>query len=447
MEHTRERFQVGSQVNEIHLHIHNIGDVKIARLQDSNNVVNARLCLCGNIVLALPSLRIPHWPARNFVCCRRAGANTAQEHDITHTARVRVGTHGLGGRGGVHDRSWRVLHARRQGHNFELHCHGRGQRSQRHGGAARLDAREVLSVHFVERCKVALHVHEEDLHVHHALQGRPVVGQHSPHVADKRLCLLCHVIILSRAVRAHDGPSRDGVCALARAHAAEEDEPPLLPSVHVRARGHREVRHGGRKGGRVTNHDGYGFLLRVKVQGVVPTLAPDARPLHTPKGCAEIAHQPAVHPQNPRLHLRRHSVRAVDVLAPHGAGQAVLDAVGALDGLLLSVELVHSHNRPKYLLRCNAACDGEPCDDGGVHVISPLHTRRQVRAVPTQLHPAALLLRQRNVPQHLLLVLLGDQCTHRRAGFLGVAHSESGRGVSHQARNKSVVDGAVHKDA
>ena len=88
------------------------------------------------------------------------------------------------------------------------------------------------------------------------------------------------------------------------------------------------------QGANVSAHDSLGYFAMQMFFGSVKKRSasfPPSRPTPLcfipPNGHAQVAHQPAIHPDRAGVNLLRDAMRAVEVLRPDGGGEAVIGVV------------------------------------------------------------------------------------------------------------------------
>ena len=74
-------------------------------------------------------------------------------------------------------------------------------------------------------------------------------------------------------------------------------------------------------------------------------LAADSACLHAAERNAQVAHQPAVHPDRSSVNLLRYAMRAVQILSPDAGGEAVVAVVCIPDHFFFVVEGCDRDNR------------------------------------------------------------------------------------------------------
>src|SRR6266478_8213632 len=86
--------------------------------------------------------------------------------------------------------------------------------------------------------------------------------------------------------------------------------------------------------------------------------AADTTLFHAPEGDAQVAHEPAVHPNGASVNAFRDAMGAVQVLRPNARCQAVLSVVSVTDHLLFVVEWRDCNNRAEDFFTVRATGDG-----------------------------------------------------------------------------------------
>src|SRR5262249_29544581 len=143
--------------------------------------------------------------------------------------------------------------------------------------------------------------------------------------------------------------------------------------------------------------DTYILRLGEETQRLQAAFAADTAFLDAPEWGAQIAQQPAVDPDDARFELLRHTVAALDVVAPDRRRQAIAYAIGHRQGLLFLVEGQQSSHRPEDLLLIDAAVGWQALDHSGRDEIAVFAPSRHGHRLPTGEDAAAFLARQLDV--------------------------------------------------
>src|SRR3990167_390830 len=121
------------------------------------------------------------------------------------------------------------------------------------------------------------------------------------------------------------------------------------------------------------------FQLGVELQRVHTPFAADARLLAATEGGAQVAQEPAVDPDDAGLDLPGDAVGARAVLGPDRRRQAIRQAVGQLDGLLVRVERADMAAGAEDFLGDHRRIVGEASPDGRLHPGAAGQVLRHVR--------------------------------------------------------------------
>ena len=95
--------------------------------------------------------------------------------------------------------------------------------------------------------------------------------------------------------------------------------------------------------------------LGEKTQRFFAAFAADAALLHSAEWDAQIAHQPAIHPDGAGVDLFGNAMGAAQVLRPDTRGKTVIDVVGIADHFLFAVERRDRDDRAEDFFAIGAA--------------------------------------------------------------------------------------------
>ena len=84
-----------------------------------------------------------------------------------------------------------------------------------------------------------------------------------------------------------------------------------------------------------------------KSQGLFTTLPTNPAGFHAAEGDAQVAHQPAIHPDCSGVDLFRDAMGAIQILRPDAGGEPVIGVVGVLDHFFFVVERRDGNDRAK----------------------------------------------------------------------------------------------------
>src|SRR6267143_2581564 len=97
------------------------------------------------------------------------------------------------------------------------------------------------------------------------------------------------------------------------------------------------------------------FWLGEEAEGFFAAFAADAALLHPAERDAQIAHEPAVHPDRPGVNLLGDAMGAIQVLRPDARSQAVFIVVGVADDFFFAVERSDRDDRTEDFLAVGPA--------------------------------------------------------------------------------------------
>ncbi len=95
--------------------------------------------------------------------------------------------------------------------------------------------------------------------------------------------------------------------------------------------------------------------LGKKAERFFAAFATDAALFHPAEGDAQVAHQPAIHPNRAGVNLLRDAMGAAEVLRPNARGEAVFGVVGVADNFVFLVEGRDRDDGSKNLFAINPA--------------------------------------------------------------------------------------------
>jgi hypothetical protein len=94
--------------------------------------------------------------------------------------------------------------------------------------------------------------------------------------------------------------------------------------------------------------------LGEEAQRFVTAFAADAALFHAAERNAQVAHQPAIHPDRSGVNFFRDAMRAIQVLRPDARGQTVVGIVSVADHFIFVVERRDRDDRAEDLLAVDA---------------------------------------------------------------------------------------------
>src|SRR3990172_3282141 len=183
--------------------------------------------------------------------------------------------------------------------------------------------------------------------------------------------------------------------------------------------------------------------LHVEIEAVVPAVAADPAVLHPAEGGGKVPVVLRVHPDHPRIDRPGHSKRPARVSSPKVGGEAIVGVVRDLDRFLLGIERDHGERRAEDLLLRDSHTPRCPGEEDGSNVVS---ASELLDALPSGGDRGLLLPRGRDVTQHFLEVLAGDERPDVGLRVQGMSHAKIANAPL-ESGEKGVLKGAGEEKA
>ena len=152
------------------------------------------------------------------------------------------------------------------------------------------------------------------------------------------------------------------------------------------------------------------LCFRKESQCFLSAFPPYPTALHPTKGCAQIALEPCVHPHDAAFEKTCNAVHARHVVRPHRCCESVRGAVRTANGLVFGIEGDDGGHRTEDLFLIDTTFRSKSLDERWCHEVSIGTTTFETDTFTTTQYRATFFASEVDVGEHLLEMLLADQC-------------------------------------